>query len=114
NEPVAGAQISLTKVSATSPSATTTADAQGKFTFIDVEAGAYRLIISRDGYVRETGAARILNVAADQTLKDVFRLTPTGSVNGRITNSAGERLMGMEVTLLRLAYDSNGRKSFQI
>ena len=115
---MAGAQVVLTKVPATPGILQTTqpvsTDPEGKFFLRNVAPGSYRLVVTRNGFVRQEYGAPLLNVTAGDVLKGVVvHLTPTGSVNGRITNSKGEPLMGMEVMLLRPTYDPSGRKSFQ-
>src|SRR5262249_47592589 len=51
---------------------------------------------------------------ADQTARStVFRLTPGGTVSGRVTGTSGEPLVNIEVSLLRSTYDPDGRKTLQ-
>ena len=42
-----------------------------------------------------------------------LRLTPAGTVTGKISDSSGEPLAGITVQLLRSKYDSKGKRSFQ-
>src|SRR5262245_24625354 len=111
NEPVAGAQVVLTRVPPSGAAPSITTDSEGKFVFKDVPSGTYRLSASRNGFARQefgsrridqTGTRSILNVVAGQPVKDmVVRLTPTGSINGRILDASGEPLRGLEVQALR-------------
>jgi hypothetical protein len=74
-------------------------DDQGKFEIKDLEPGTYRLYAARNGYTRmEYGQklmyrpGTVLNITAGQSMKDVvFRLTPAGTITGRIVDDQGER-----------------------
>jgi hypothetical protein len=107
NEPVADVRVSLSDHE--SPVIT---KEDGKFSFKDIEpfAHTYRLIFSANGYVRrEYGSA--LDLSAGQALTGlVVRLTPTGSVTGRLQNSDNKPLSGVTVQLLRPGYDSSGKR----
>src|SRR3989442_4716996 len=78
-------------------------DSLGRFVFQNIEPGSYRISAARNGYVRQEYGQRVplgrpgsvLNVAVGQVLKDVaIRLTPTGTISGRITDNTGEPLPG--------------------
>jgi len=136
NDPIAGAQVVLARVppsglasgpglpslDAAPPSVTT--DAAGKFIFKDVAPATYRLSVTRDGFVlQEYGSRRIgqqgtgtvLNPTSGHPIKDVVVvLTATGSINGRVFGPMGEPLSGMEVQVLRAAYDSSGARNFRV
>jgi protocatechuate 3,4-dioxygenase beta subunit len=98
-------------------------NASGQFSFHDLEPGTYSLRASAEGYAQQeynprpgvsTGMTASINLAADQISKGtVFRLTPGGTVSGRVTGSRGEPLVNIEVSLLRNAYDPDGRKTLQ-
>ena len=98
-------------------------DVTGHFTFRGLEAGTYQLRASAEGYAQQDYNQRpggqssmmlSVNLTDGQVVKDaVFRLTPGGTVSGRITGSNGEPLVNIEVLLIRSTYDPDGRKTFQ-
>ena len=100
---------------------TATTDDQGKFQFKDVEAGAYRLVAARNGFARQEYGQRslnrpgtVLNISAGQQINDIaFRLTPAGTLSGRVLDSTGEALVGVTVEALRSSYDSTGKRTLQ-
>ena len=70
------------------------------------------------GYVRQVYGQRDFNspgtavrLSDGQALKDLsIRLTPAGSIDGRITDSAGNPAVAIPVELLRKTYNENGQK----
>src|SRR6266850_4978109 len=98
-------------------------NAAGRFVLRDLEPGAYMLRASAKGYAQQEYSARPdapnalprqINLSAGQAVKDVaFRLLPGGTVSGRITGSSGEPLVNIEVSVLRSAYQPDGRKTLQ-
>src|SRR5262245_24099623 len=114
NEPVARARISIMKLAgpgaapiqanpASIPPVMT--DNQGRFIITDLEAGSYQLSAQRNGFARQMYGERSpgrggapLNIAAGQSLKDiVFRLTPAGTVIGRVADASGDPVAGVLV-----------------
>jgi len=116
-------QVQLAQVQAPQPSSniTATTDDQGKFQFKDVEAGAYRLVAARNGFARQEYGQRSLNrpgtplnIRAGQQITDIaFRLTPAGTISGRVLDSTGEPLVGVTVQALRSSYDATGKRAMQ-
>ena len=96
-------------------------DDQGRFQLTDLEPGTYRLFAARNGYTRmEYGQklmnrpGTVLNITAGQIMKDVaFKLTPAGTVTGRIVDELGDPLPGLTVQILRSTYDQNGKRTLQ-
>ena len=98
-------------------------NASGQFSFRDLEPGTYILRASAEGYAQQeynprpgavSGMSATISLAADQAAKDTaLRLTPGGTVSGRVTGSRGEPLVNIEVALLRSTYDVDGRKTLQ-
>jgi hypothetical protein len=86
----------------------------------DLEAGQYRLSAARNGYARQEYGQRavgrvgiVLNLLAGQTIRNVMiSLPPAGLVTGRVTNDAGDPIVGIDVTLLRVTYNPGGARSF--
>ena len=98
-------------------------NASGQFSFGDLEPGTYILRASAEGYAQQeynlrpggvSGMSATINLAAGQAAKGTaLRLTPGGTVSGRVTGSRGEPLVNIEVALLRSTYDVEGRKTLQ-
>jgi hypothetical protein len=122
DEPIAGAQIMITRAGAgTVTIAPVRTDARGRFHFGDLEPGNYRIVAAQNGFVRQEYGQRAVglqgtpvDVAAGQAAKDiVFRLAATGTITGRVTDDTGLPLTGASVVLLRGLYDAEGRRSLQ-
>ena len=98
-------------------------DANGRFSFRDLEPGTYLLRASAEGYAQQeynarpggaSGMSTQVTLPAGQAVKDViFRMVPGGTLSGRVTGPTGEPLVNIEVSLLRSAYDPDGRRTFQ-
>jgi hypothetical protein len=118
---IAGGVLSATGRVGNPPSANS--DNTGRFVFQDVDAGSYRLFAVANGYAQQDygsrtpgqlGGGTLINLAEGQSIKGVaFSLTPAGVVSGRVTGSTGEALVGIEVSLLKSAYDPNGQQMFR-
>ena len=119
--PPQGAQGQANAANQTPSIAPVFTDDQGRFQLTDLEPGTYRLFAARNGYTRmEYGQklmnrpGTVLNLTAGQIMKDVaFKLTPAGTVTGRIVDELGEPLPGMTVQILRSTYDQNGKRTLQ-
>jgi hypothetical protein len=128
-EGLAQAQITLVRTNrpgaprapqapALAPPVTTMTNAEGRFTIKDVAPGIYRVFAVRNGYVAQEYGQRaanrpgtLLEVLPNQPQKNVdFRLSPAGTVTGRVTSAAGEPLPRMSVSLLRSTYDESGKR----
>jgi hypothetical protein len=138
-EPIAGAQVTLTSapiaplagggafggivqsalavpppVGAVQP---VTTGPDGKFVFKDLAAGSYRIAATANGFVRTEYGQRALNgqgrpafVTAGQTLNGVvLRMTPTGTISGRVFDENGQAAIGAPVQLLRVLYSVLGK-----
>jgi len=121
NDPIAGARLRLSgsnPATSVSPTATAITDARGVFVIREVEAGSYRIVVERSGYVRQEYGQRAFDspgtpvrLSDGQALKDLsIRLAPAGSIDGRITDSAGNPAVAIPVELLRKTYNENGQK----
>ena len=76
--------------------AMTTAD--GKFSVEGIAPGVYDTLAERAGYV--TGPQTVLTLQQDEKKTDVIlKLTPTGAIVGRITDSDGSPAEGSNVTV---------------
>jgi hypothetical protein len=127
-EPLTGAQITLVRaggptgaqlVATGLPPAVT--NGQGQFQLKNIDPGTYRLYATRNGYARQeyaqkslSGLGTVLTITPGQTLKNVvFRLTPAATITGRISSPDGEPMTGTTVLLLRVAYDSTGKRTMR-
>jgi hypothetical protein len=99
---------------------TAISDSNGRFVFQGLDAGSYVLRAGADGYSRQqigpnppgqTGMTTSVTINEGQRLTGVtFQLTPAGNVSGRVTGSNGQPLANIEVALLRLTYDADGKR----
>src|ERR1051326_6361320 len=125
NEPLARAQVLISRVvppgtqaPAAAPIMPVLTESDGKYVFKDLPAGSYRLLAMRNGYSRQEYGQRsprspgtVVTVQASQNLKDIsFRLTPAGSVSGRVIDPGSEPVAGLVVQLMRPAYTANGKQ----
>jgi hypothetical protein len=129
SEPVPDAQVTLIVVRNVAPGGTArpsmqtippvSTDEHGRFLIKDIEPGSYRLVAAHNGFVRQEYGqpndrrpGSILAIASNKSFKDlVFRLAPTGTISGRITNARNEPIANSNVQLLRAAYDINGNRT---
>jgi protocatechuate 3,4-dioxygenase beta subunit len=98
-------------------------DSEGKFAFRDVAPGAsYRLSFALNGFVRKEygqrstfGGGITFRLDAGQVMKDlIVSMTPTGNVDGRITDEQGQPMEGIQVRLMRQSYSAQGELHFQV
>ena len=94
-------------------------EADGKFIFKDIDPGPYRLTVQRNGYSEQafgqkspTTSGSIINLAPGERSKNIdFRLVQGGVITGRIRDSAGEPVAGLNVSLMQLRYSGDdGRR----
>ena len=99
---MSGATVALIRDGAPAPvpASPLTTDRDGKFVFAQLEAGAYRLLVSNPGYVRQEYLQKL---ASGETLKDlVIQITQTGNVGGRLWDNGGQPAVGVAVQLLKI------------
>jgi hypothetical protein len=124
NEPISRARITIFRSDAPAaniPAVTT--DDQGRFVFKDLSGGSYSLSAQRNGFASQPygqreagrgGGGTPVTVVAGQALNDiVFRLVPAAAVSGRVTDATGAPLLGVNIQILRAAYDANGKRTLQ-
>jgi 5-hydroxyisourate hydrolase-like protein (transthyretin family) len=98
-----------------------TTGADGTFSFKDLPAGAYRVAAGATGFVRQEygqratfGQGRVLYITAGQSFKDAtVRLTPAGTVSGRVFDESGQPATGVPVQLLAVFNNLQG-KSYNV
>ena len=89
----------------------------GRFLFEDLDAGAYELSITSNGYVRQSYplSRSRLNLAPSEKLTGIaVSMKPAGSVSGRIRDRSGEPLANVPVQLLKYTYDDIGRRRLTV
>jgi protocatechuate 3,4-dioxygenase beta subunit len=102
---------------------TVTTDRSGHFAFTDLNPGAYTVSASRNGFVRlvygQRSPNRLTNtpielVAGQHVTELALRLTPAGTVTGRVYDSEGEPIANVDINLLKSAYDPDGTKTLRV
>ena len=99
-----------------------TTGTDGTFSFKDLQPGAYRLMATANGFVRQEygqralyGQGRVLYLAAGQAFRDAtVRLTPTGTVSGRVYDEMGQPATGATVQLLRAVFNAGGNRNYGV
>ncbi len=94
------------------PSATTTTDAKGHFTLVDLDPGRYYFRGWRSGYLMMYYGARkqgldgtVVQLDAGQSVSDIaFKLIPAGVIAGTVHDSDGEIIEGASINLASLRY----------
>jgi protocatechuate 3,4-dioxygenase beta subunit len=117
-EPLARSTVTLSNVRYTSQVFSTTTDDGGRFTFLNVVPGEYRLQASHPGpYIpTEYGQHKLgergtpITIRPGQKITDLrLELAPTSSISGRILDSDGEPLGRIEVQALQSVYQDGHR-----
>jgi protocatechuate 3,4-dioxygenase beta subunit len=116
--PLRKARVVLKSVDDPNRTVAAVTNADGHFMMKGVEPGAYRLTVTRVGFVADEYGRRkpdtpgaVLTLHAGQDLKDLqFRLIPAGVISGKIYDDDGEPLPGVQVNAVRQVY-SEGKRS---
>ena len=84
----------------------TTTESDGRFLFLNVRPGRYRIVTARSGYVR-----RPLSITVPQTQPQVVQvvLTQTATISGRVYGTTGEPLGNVDVQALKASYQDGRR-----
>jgi 5-hydroxyisourate hydrolase-like protein (transthyretin family) len=93
-------------------------DSQGRFAFVAVNPGTYRLIFSANGFSKQdygqqafgADGTPIVLTAGESRREVVMRMTPVGALDGRIRDDMGRPIAGVPVQLLHLSYDESAKK----
>jgi hypothetical protein len=115
--PISNASVELLSVRTPPTTRVTTSDDDGKFVFLKVGPGVYRMNAWRSGYVQAEygqtgthGPGAEFTVAAGQPPASVqIAMTPTGSIAGRITDRNGQPVGNARVQALRASYQDGQR-----
>lgn len=87
----------------------TLTDPQGRFNFINVPPGRYRLQFAGNGYAQQNGVPVVL--AAGESRRDVvMRLSAVAAISGNIRDAEGDAVAAIPVQVFRLTYDSMGQR----
>jgi len=85
-------------------------DATGRFRFVGVKPGRYRVQAVRQGFFADAGVPPMVEMTVGSgAMVPPLKLWPGGSISGTVSDEAGEPVAGVTVTLLRRAY-LNGRR----
>jgi 5-hydroxyisourate hydrolase-like protein (transthyretin family) len=119
-EPVRKARLTLSVVDtpAPTPPAVVSTDAGGKFSFADLEPGAYLLAARHDNYSSQQYGARKSGQSAEPILlapgtkkTDLeLRLTPYSTIAGRIRDEDGDPMQQVPVAVMSYEYTNSGRQ----
>lgn len=109
-QPIPGASVTLSATTNSGPTSpqTVQTDEQGRFAFRNLAAGFYTPNATAEGYVIQprNGAVAIGSSSAGQSVRNLeIRMMRAGYLTGRIVNSAGRPLAGIDVTLMKSVYD---------
>jgi 5-hydroxyisourate hydrolase-like protein (transthyretin family) len=100
------------------PPTVVSTDAQGKFSFVDLEPGAYRLAARHDNYSDQQYGAKKADQPGDRILLAPgtkktgleLRLTPYATITGRIRDEDGDPMQHVPVAVMSYAYTNSGRQ----
>jgi 5-hydroxyisourate hydrolase-like protein (transthyretin family) len=117
-EPVAKANVTLSRFEGRGNSYAAATNSGGQFLFQNIEPGQYRLSATRNGYVRSEYGARSPNrpglpitVSSGQRLPDlVLQIMPAGTITGRVFDRDGEPLANVTVQALKYSYQEGQRQ----
>ena len=84
----------------------TTTESDGRFLFLNVRPGRYRVLVARSGYVR-----RPLSVTITPAQPQVVQvaLTPTATMSGHVYGASGDPLGNVDVQALKASYQGGRR-----
>lgn len=97
NDATSGMPLAGVTVSVDDGTPSTTTDADGSYTFDDVEVGAHTITVSRSGFVSIT---TIIVVAEDNPAETTFEMFAAGTVTGEIVDAqTGDPLSGVTISI---------------
>ena len=115
-EPLKKVQIDLSRTAGASEPVRAVTNSAGKFTLTGLPPGAYRISVSRSGFIspRVQDATRepeLLTLQPKQAIEGlVYRLAPASVISGRVVDEDNAPLAGVRIQCLAYAYRRNGRE----
>ena len=103
------------------PMASTTTDAKGNFTLVDLPPGEYRLKALRNGFLdtyygarRAASAGTLITLEAGQEIKNLrIKLAPYSVIAGTVRDPDGEPISGAALMLFAQSFESGRRRITQ-
>jgi protocatechuate 3,4-dioxygenase beta subunit len=94
------------------------ADLDGRYEFTEVPAGDYRITAGKPGHLAlEFGQQRafehgtLMTIRAGETLEKIDIMLPTsGAISGRVVDTNGDSVEGIDVRLMQLQFAANRRR----
>lgn len=94
-------------------------DSGGRFVFNDLKPGTYRVLVTKDGFIRQEYGQRIpdgpysrITIDPSQTADDlVFLMQPAPTITGWIRDEYGEVVPGVLIKASRRGYDVRGKRT---
>ncbi|HJZ97604.1 MAG TPA: carboxypeptidase-like regulatory domain-containing protein [Candidatus Solibacter sp.] len=100
---------------------TVTSEAEGKYTFANIEPGDFQLTVTHDGYEslrlgdRSTRKSEPIAFAAGDRKADFnLKLIPYGTISGVLVDDEGDPIRNLPISAMRWRYTSNGRELFTV
>jgi hypothetical protein len=107
-EPLRKASVSVTRSPGVPDLPTAVTDVQGRFSLTGLRAGRYTVSVDRFGYLSPSRAEidkEIITVYDGQQVTGItIKLTPNGSISGRVLDDDGDPLAGAEVVLFQVMW----------
>lgn len=107
-EPLRKASVSLTRSPGVPNLPIAVTDVQGRFSLTGLPAGQYTVSVERFGYLSPSRAEidkEIITVYDGQQVTGItIKLTPNGSISGRVLDDDGDPLAGAEVALFQVMW----------
>lgn len=109
NQPIPHSEVTLGGAPPTARNTRVLTDAEGRFVFMDLPGGVYTLTATKAGYAEGAhGRRRPLGLSQSVTLADAARigdikipLWKFAAITGRVSDEAGEPMVGIAVQVLR-------------
>ena len=117
SEPIGEVEISLVSSNVDIRFRTVT-NAQGSFTFDNLAPGKYNVQGRREGYFTEQGnplpnLITTVTIERSRSHEIVVKLIPGAVISGRVTDTEGRALAGVQMSAMKLQYDE-GRPVFSV